>query len=60
LLVDLVMQGAATTCYVALNPQVKGISGKYFSDSNVAKTTSQGTDADLAKKLWDFSLNLTK
>jgi len=54
------MQGAATTCYVALNPQVKGISGKYFSDSNVAKTTSQGTDADLAKKLWDFSLNLTK
>ncbi|QCE08198.1 short-chain dehydrogenase TIC 32, chloroplastic-like [Vigna unguiculata] len=55
-----VQQGAATTCYVALHPQVKGISGKYFSDSNVARTTSLGTDADLAKKLWDFSLNLTK
>ncbi|KAK7357311.1 hypothetical protein VNO80_16595 [Phaseolus coccineus] len=55
-----VQQGAATTCYVALHPQVKGISGNYFSDSNVAKPTSQGTDADLAKKLWDFSLNLTK
>ncbi|KAK7391352.1 hypothetical protein VNO78_19767 [Psophocarpus tetragonolobus] len=53
-------QGAATTCYVALHPQVKGISGQYFSDSNVAKTTSQGTDTDLAKKLWDFSMNLTK
>ncbi|XP_061364473.1 short-chain dehydrogenase TIC 32, chloroplastic isoform X4 [Gastrolobium bilobum] len=55
-----VQQGAATTCYVALHPQVKGISGKYFSDSNVAMTTSQGSDADLAKKLWDFSMNLIK
>ncbi|KAK7279926.1 hypothetical protein RJT34_24987 [Clitoria ternatea] len=55
-----VQQGAATTCYVALNPQVKGVSGKYFSDSNEAKPTSQGTDFDLAKKLWDFSMNLIK
>ncbi|KAH1191182.1 Short-chain dehydrogenase TIC 32, chloroplastic [Glycine max] len=55
-----VQQGAATTCYVALHPQVKGISGKYFSDSNLAKTTAQGTDSDLAKKLWDFSMDLTK
>ncbi|KAI5400414.1 Short-chain dehydrogenase TIC 32 [Lathyrus oleraceus] len=51
-------QGAATTCYVALHPQVKGVSGEYFSDSNVCKTTSQGKDADLAKKLWDFSISL--
>ncbi|XP_057733183.1 short-chain dehydrogenase TIC 32, chloroplastic-like [Arachis stenosperma] len=55
-----VQQGAATTCYVALHPQVKGVSGKYFSDSNLSKTTSHGTDADLAKKLWDFSMNLIK
>ncbi|WJX85873.1 Short-chain dehydrogenase TIC 32, chloroplastic [Trifolium repens] len=53
-----VQQGAATTCYVALNPQVKGISGKYFSDSNVAEPSSQATDIDLGKKLWDFSLKL--
>lgn len=53
-------QGAATTCYVALHPQVKGITGEYFSDSNISASTSQGTDAELAKKLWDFSLNLTK
>jgi WW domain-containing oxidoreductase len=37
---------------------VKGISGKYFSDSNVAEPSSQATDIDLAKKLWDFSLKL--
>ncbi|XP_024025399.1 short-chain dehydrogenase TIC 32, chloroplastic [Morus notabilis] len=54
-----VHQGAATTCYVALNPQVKGVSGEYFVDSNVSKASSQGRDMDLAKKLWDFSLNLT-
>ncbi|KAI3712543.1 hypothetical protein L1987_71101 [Smallanthus sonchifolius] len=53
-------QGAATTCYVALHPQVKGVSGAYFSDSNLAKTTELAKDIDLAKRLWDFSMNLIK
>ncbi|XP_075477785.1 short-chain dehydrogenase TIC 32, chloroplastic-like [Primulina tabacum] len=53
-------QGAATTCYVALHPQVKGVSGKYFADSNIAYPSSLARDRDLAKKLWDFSLNLTE
>ncbi|CAK9141902.1 unnamed protein product [Ilex paraguariensis] len=55
-----VQQGAATTCYLALHPQVKGVSGGYFSDSNVAKPSSLVKDAELAKKLWDFSLSLTE
>lgn len=55
-----VEQGAATTCYVALHPQVKGISGEYFSDSNLAKTTDLGKDMGLAKRLWDFSMNSIK
>ncbi|KAE8055377.1 hypothetical protein FH972_012218 [Carpinus fangiana] len=54
-----VHQGAATQCYVALHPQVKGVSGEYFMDSNEAKGSSQANDAELAKKLWDFSLSLT-
>ncbi|KAG8659164.1 hypothetical protein MANES_02G020300v8 [Manihot esculenta] len=54
-----VQQGAATTCYVALHPQVKGITGEYFMDSNLASPNSQAKDAELAKKLWDFSLGLT-
>ncbi|KAK7270477.1 hypothetical protein RIF29_23651 [Crotalaria pallida] len=53
-----VQQGAATTCYVALHPQVKGISGKYFCDSNMAKAAPLANDPDLAKRLWDFSINL--
>ncbi|XVF13105.1 hypothetical protein REPUB_Repub08aG0179400 [Reevesia pubescens] len=52
-------QGAATTCYVALHPQVKGVSGEYFLDSNIGQTSSKGKDANLAKRLWDFSLTLT-
>ncbi|EXB93850.1 Short-chain dehydrogenase TIC 32 [Morus notabilis] len=55
-----VQQGAATTCYVALHPQVKGLSGEYFVDSNLSEASSKGKDPELAKKLWDFSKNLTK
>ncbi|XP_076945310.1 short-chain dehydrogenase TIC 32, chloroplastic-like [Bidens hawaiensis] len=60
LLIKNVQQGAATTCYVALHPQVKGVSGAYFSDSNLAKTTKLAKDIGLAKRLWDFSMNLIK
>ncbi|KAG5563267.1 hypothetical protein RHGRI_005877 [Rhododendron griersonianum] len=52
-------QGAATTCYVALHPQVKGVSGEYFCDSNQAKPSALAKDEELAKKLWNFSLSLT-
>ncbi|CAL5407843.1 unnamed protein product [Camellia sinensis] len=55
-----VQQGAATTCYVALHPQVEGKSGEYFSDSNVAKASGHAMNIELAKKLWDFSMNLVK
>ncbi|RVW41994.1 Short-chain dehydrogenase TIC 32, chloroplastic [Vitis vinifera] len=45
---------------VALHPQVKGVSGQYFSDCNIAKPSSQAKDPELAKKLWEFSMNLVK
>ncbi|KAL8534439.1 hypothetical protein ACS0TY_010452 [Phlomoides rotata] len=54
-----VQQGASTSCYLALHPQVKGISGEYFADNNLAKPNAQAADATLASKLWDFSLHLT-
>ncbi|KAJ6747959.1 RETINOL DEHYDROGENASE [Salix purpurea] len=55
-----VQQGAATTCYVAINPQVKGASGEYFSACNLAAASSESRDAELAKKLWDFSVDLVQ
>ncbi|CAN0841260.1 Short-chain dehydrogenase TIC 32, chloroplastic [Linum grandiflorum] len=54
-----VQQGAATSCYLALHPQVKGVTGKHFMDCNLAEPNSHGNDMNLAKKLWDFSLSLT-
>jgi WW domain-containing oxidoreductase len=51
---------SATTCYVALNPQVKGVSGEYFSGCNPAAASSESRDAELAKKLWDFSMDLVQ
>ncbi|CAK9185048.1 unnamed protein product [Ilex paraguariensis] len=55
-----VRQGAATTCYVALHPQVKGISGEYFMNSNLAKVNAQASNIELTKNLWDFSMDLIK
>ncbi|KAL0699122.1 hypothetical protein Bca4012_055244 [Brassica carinata] len=54
-----VPQGAATTCYLALNPQVAGVTGDYFTDCNIAKPSSLARDSELAKKVWDFSTKLT-
>ncbi|KAL3825987.1 hypothetical protein ACJIZ3_022016 [Penstemon smallii] len=53
-----VPQGAATTCYVALHPSLKGVSGKYFVDCNEFKPSRFARDKVLAKKLWDFSIKL--
>lgn len=54
-----IQQGASTTCYVALNPKVKGITGEYFVDNNKVEPSMLARDSDLAKKLWDYSLSFT-
>jgi NAD(P)-dependent dehydrogenase (short-subunit alcohol dehydrogenase family) len=48
-------QGAATQCYVATHPSLATVSGEYFADSNIAKSTRQGRDMALAAELWDVS-----
>ncbi|CAI0476202.1 unnamed protein product [Linum tenue] len=54
-------QGAATQLYVALHPQVKGVSGEFFKDSNLSKPgTAPAQDEELAKQLWDFSMKMIK
>lgn len=51
-------QGAATTCYVAANPGVEGVSGKYFDDSNEAEPLHHANDAAMASRLWEVSEEL--
>ncbi|HET6414926.1 MAG TPA: SDR family oxidoreductase [Polyangiales bacterium] len=48
-------EGAATQCYLAVHPSVEGVSGEYFADSNVSKSSSKGRDDALAEKLWKVS-----
>ncbi|KAJ8441404.1 hypothetical protein Cgig2_002363 [Carnegiea gigantea] len=55
-----VPQGAATTCYVALHPNLEGITGKYFVDCNESKPSSLARNEKLAEKLWDFSEELIR
>jgi WW domain-containing oxidoreductase len=45
-------EGAATQCYVAVNPGAAEISGEYWSSSNVAKPRADARDAATATKLW--------
>lgn len=52
-------QGASTTCFVALSPKVKGVSGEYFADNNVSKPSAAARDPELAKKLWECGIKLT-
>nr|XP_019710292.1 short-chain dehydrogenase TIC 32, chloroplastic isoform X2 [Elaeis guineensis] len=55
-----VPQGAATTCYVALHPSIKGVTGKYFFDCNEEKPGMMAREENLGKRLWDFSEKLIK
>ncbi|KAL6658469.1 hypothetical protein ACP70R_004055 [Stipagrostis hirtigluma subsp. patula] len=57
-LVNIMSAGAATTCYLALHPDVKDVSGKYFAACNQATPTAVARDAELAKSLWSFSEEL--
>ena len=49
------LQGAATICYLALHPDVKDVSGKYYANCNVVVPNSNTMDVELARKLWDFN-----
>jgi hypothetical protein len=58
LLLILKLQGAATTCYAALHPSLKGVTGKYFLDCNEFQPSAFASNGLLGRKLWDFSNKL--
>lgn len=51
-------QGASTTCYLALHPNLKDVSGKHFLDCNEGKSKDIANGMELGMKLWDHSLDL--
>jgi WW domain-containing oxidoreductase len=50
-----VHEGSATQCYVATHPTLAKVSGEYFADCNVAKSTAYGKDDALAERLWTLT-----
>lgn len=52
-------QGAATSCYVATNPDLQHVSGCYFSDCNPETPSANMRDVDMAARLWEISEELT-
>ena len=51
--------GAKTTLFLATDPSVAKVSGKYFAKSRVQKPSREARDASVAKRLWDVSEDLT-
>ncbi|MDP9082841.1 MAG: SDR family NAD(P)-dependent oxidoreductase [Pseudomonadota bacterium] len=47
--------GAATQTLLAGSPRVSGISGKYWSNCQIAEANPLVEDVDLARRLWDVS-----
>lgn len=54
-LLKTIPQAAATTCYVATNPRMVDVTGKYFSDCNEASTSKIGSSLTEAANLWAAS-----
>lgn len=52
------MQGASTTCYVALSSQTEGKSGKFYADCNETNCSALASDELEAQKLWTKTHNL--
>lgn len=49
-----------TTVYLVVSPEVRDVSGKYFSDCRQVNPSKKSQDANLAKKLWIESEELVK
>jgi NAD(P)-dependent dehydrogenase (short-subunit alcohol dehydrogenase family) len=48
-------EGAATTCYLAVHPNVERVAGKYFADCNESTPSSHGRNEEMASELWEVS-----
>ena len=53
-----VPQGAATQCYVAVHPDLAGVSGTYFSDSQPKAPAAVADDIEQSEALWTVSEQL--
>jgi hypothetical protein len=55
-----VAQGAATSCLLAANPELEGVTSRYYSDCQEAVSSANARDDDLAERLWEVSESLIR
>ena len=53
-------EGAQTSIYVAVDPDLNEVSGKYFVDCEMANASAESTNDELAEWLWKKSEQLVK
>ena len=53
-------KGAETSIYLATSPDVAKVTGKYFDDKRLARSSPESNDAAVAQRLWQVSEQLTK
>lgn len=53
-------EGAQTSIYLAVSPEVKEVSGLYFTDCHVSNLTDKIMNPDLARKVWEVSERIVK
>lgn len=52
-------QGAETVVYLALSPEVEGVSGRYFVDRRPRAASPASQDPEAARRAWAISVALT-
>lgn len=52
-------KGAGTAIYLAISPDVEGVTGKYFYRKKPIQSSKRSYNKDDAKKLWDMSEMMT-
>ncbi len=52
-------EGAENSIYLAISPEVEGVSGKYFIKNEPVQSSPASCDKEIARKLWKLSAELT-
>jgi NAD(P)-dependent dehydrogenase (short-subunit alcohol dehydrogenase family) len=52
-------KGAETSIRLASDPELEGVSGKYFKPEGLAESSRSSHDPELARRLWEVSERLT-
>lgn len=50
-----IAQGAATSVYCAVSPDLEGVGGRYFADCRPKRMSEGAEDEEVARRLWEIS-----